>query len=737
MTANRICLENVVLLIVLQTLGGLTEALIWRAEQGISYYSNYVSISPIRFSVPADRGEAVWRFRASKSPNSCDVKTVSIFLQYGSLPVVNPLNEKFPEKFYLGRSHLVHLNVSSNNVSASHTQLFPQPGDWYALAFIPESNDQITQKGLTVSCKYKFSASLEMKELPPYDHLNINQVSDLKLTGPLGHGVWVGFKVPATALTVQLDATVTNCSLDSCYLQLANLDDETGQLMITNCSNANKRNCSLNLSSPLLGFKHFVHLQLLSGNASVEVNFTAEECSEAKEPADNSTFYCELQPSLDRFQKPGDFSTNFVRLYNDTVQQNEFLLSNTSTTVVPFSVERMTDIGGTLGVKVSFKKSDVAEDQNVRVCGQVKVNRLPLLTDDLDLCANVTNSLRVNSSSEGEDGIVSSNVYVPYPEEGMWQLALRLECYNATNSSSAIVECVNGTQNVTVAVNIDSCVDGECNGQGECREYIRSSDFIVFSSCVCTAGWRGYGCTDGREAYSGSSQLTEVLLLTISNLFFMPAIFVALHRRYYIEAMVYFYNMFFSTFYHACDGDRIDKYVYCMTKYSVLATGDFLASTCSLWVTLIAMAQIPIDFSSAIQMAGPLALIMGVLLDRHSLWVIAVPTGVGLLLVIVSWTKRCCSNKRCFPDKRRYLWMLPGVLFAVAGAVMFAFFETAKNYKYIHSAWHVCLSLCIIFLLPPRRKEKVVMSVNFDDTESTEGLVLGPNNYTRRMNFEL
>lgn len=74
-----------------------------------------------------------------------------------------------------------------------------------------------------------------------------------------------------------------------------------------------------------------------------------------------------------------------------------------------------------------------------------------------------------------------------------------------------------------------------------------------------------------------------------------------------------------------------------MTKYSVLATGDFLASTCSLWVTLIAMARIPLDLSSAAQMAGPLALIVGVLLDRHSLWVIVVPSGVGLLLVILSW----------------------------------------------------------------------------------------------------
>ena len=75
-------------------------------------------------------------------------------------------------------------------------------------------------------------------------------------------------------------------------------------------------------------------------------------------------------------------------------------------------------------------------------------------------------------------------------------------------------------------------------------------------------------------------------------------------------------------------------------------------------------------------------------------------------LSVCGQTLHCCNYRRCFPDKRRYLWMLPGVLFAVAGAVMFALFETAKNYKYIHSAWHVCLSLSIVFLLPLRRKRK-------------------------------
>ena len=80
--------------------------------------------------------------------HNVDSLLVAVFsnLQFGSLPAVNPLNETFPDRFFLGRSHLTRLSVKSNNVSVPHAERFPQGGDWYAVALIPELNTHITQK---------------------------------------------------------------------------------------------------------------------------------------------------------------------------------------------------------------------------------------------------------------------------------------------------------------------------------------------------------------------------------------------------------------------------------------------------------------------------------------------------------------------------------------------------------------------------------------------------------------
>lgn len=61
------------------------------------------------------------------------------------------------------------------------------------------------------------------------------------------------------------------------------------------------------------------------------------------------------------------------------------------------------------------------------------------------------------------------------------------------------------------------------------------------------AGWRGWGCTDASAAQSFGRQLAAALLLTLSNLSFLPAIVVAILRCYITEASVYIFTMFFST----------------------------------------------------------------------------------------------------------------------------------------------------------------------------------------------
>lgn len=202
----------------------------------------------------------------------------------------------------------------------------------------------------------------------------------------------------------------------------------------------------------------------------------------------------------------------------------------------------------------------------------------------------------------------------------------------------------------------------------------------------------------------------RTLLLTLSNLFFLPAIVLATRRQFYTEAVVYGVTMFFSMFYHACD---VDTFGFCLLRYEVLQFCDFFSAVLSFWVTLVAMAHVPPTLASIAHVLGALGVALGVQCQRTSLLVFAVPAGVGAFLLSVSWVRRCYQSHSCQPTLREWLTnLIPGVLLAAVGLVLFTFVETEDNYKYIHSAWHIVISLSISFLLPKRNMSNVTQCKN-------------------------
>ncbi|XP_059500907.1 transmembrane protein 8B isoform X3 [Stegostoma tigrinum] len=349
------------------------------------------------------------------------------------------------------------------------------------------------------------------------------------------------------------------------------------------------------------------------------------------------------------------------------------------------------DSGGVLNMELKLNTSSV-KGENVTVIGCLN-HGMPLVSSDNTSirCESETSTgflLLVNSTSN------VTRLRIPYPQTGNWYISLRSLC----SADYGYEECNNVTAEVYLRTYLTPCIN-ECGTYGQCK-LLRANKYL-YAACECKAGWNGWGCTDNLEAYSYGFQLLSTLLLCLSNLMFVPPVAIAIRSEYLLEASVYIFTMFFSTFYHACDQPGI--VVFCIMEYDVLQFCDFLGSLMSVWVTVIAMARLQPIIKQILYLLGAMLLSMALQLDRHGLWNLLGPSLFALGIMAIAWTVRTIRRRHCYPPtwKRWVFYLFPGTVIATFAVALYAFVETEENYFYIHSIWHMLIAGSVGFLLPP------------------------------------
>uniref|UniRef100_A0A8B9NEK1 Post-glycosylphosphatidylinositol attachment to proteins 6 n=1 Tax=Accipiter nisus TaxID=211598 RepID=A0A8B9NEK1_9AVES len=622
--------------------------------------------------------------------------------RFGAPPVINPLGTHFPANATVRPSYNISITLSSTVQNTTFVNITtPAAGDWFIAAHLPEAAGRIEVKGFSTPCPYMFQADMfvlrltEMPVLEPGVAMPQTVVSPAKVFVPK-HAAGMQFEL-RSCVTSEQKACAVRVVLGSITLP------QSFQRIITCVGNVN---CSLALDSP--PWEKWLQIMVESlgaANASVSVEMLASftgglplplalwEGPERTLPtvsllglwvAGCSGLFClQYQPVV---REDLDVVSVRYRLLNGP----SVPVHSISPTLLLLNLNTGMDSGGSLVVNLLLNK--VLANATVVACVSAASPVLSFnATQNCSTAFFQGYPLSMSASS------AEAMLIVLYPQTDDWFLSLQLICPKGQG------ECNAAEAKVTVFAYLTPCFN-DCGPYGQCSLLRRHG--YLYAGCSCKAGWAGWSCTDDTKAQSVGAQNLATLLLTLSNLMFLPAIAVAVYRYYLVEASVYTYTMFFSTFYHACDQPGVA--VMCIMDYDTLQYCDFLGSVVSIWVTILCMSRVKKILKYVLFILGTLLIAMSLQLDRRGVWNMMGPCLFALVIMIAAWVYHGVKRRHCYPSswKRWVFYLLPGITLAFIAISVYAFMETNENYYYTHSTWHVLVACSVAFLLPPRDKHK-------------------------------
>uniref|UniRef100_A0A452FNY6 Post-GPI attachment to proteins 6 n=1 Tax=Capra hircus TaxID=9925 RepID=A0A452FNY6_CAPHI len=645
-----------------------------QAPQKLAFYNWYGSARLFHFRVPPDTVLLHWLLQVTQgSGPACSNVETTVYFRYGAPPVINPLGTSFANNTSVQPSFL--LKMLQDN--ASFNVSYPAPGDWFVAAHLPPSSHKIEVKDFIPTCAYIFQPDMLVVRVVEMSILNL--------------GCPVHLTVGSATLPGNFQKVLT-CSdpTTACRLLLPSPPWERW-MQVTAKSLAGPR-VSVTFSAVValtacrpwtVNLQHLLNSSDQSSNTSTGTPLPSPNTHDLDQSgkAGSGPFCFRSFPILRE-----DMDVVSVRFR--PLDRISVLVQSDMPSVMQLHLNTGMDSGGSLSISVSINQTVIANSTSVVACVTAGS---PFLSFSTSLGCTTAffqgYPLSLSASSP------TANLSIPYPETDNWYLSLQVLCPERPE------ECVQASVLVETTLYLVPCLN-DCGPYGQCLLLRRHS--YLYAGCSCRAGWRGWSCTDNSTAQTLAQQKVATLLLTLSNLLFLAPIAISVHRCLLVEASVYAYTMFFSTFYHACD--QPGGAVLCILNYDTLQYCDFLGSGVSIWVTVLSMARLKASLKYVLFILGTLIFAMSLQLDRRAAWNTMGPCLFAIVVMVTMWVYRCGRRRHCYPPswQRWVFYLLPGLSMAALALTIYVSMMTSENYYYTHSIWHMLLAGSAAFLLPPR-----------------------------------
>ncbi|XP_077255398.1 post-GPI attachment to proteins factor 6 isoform X3 [Temnothorax americanus] len=766
------CRQRFILLNLLFVLFPMSRCVIPQATQEdlLRSFKSYSDVAMFHYTVPKEVFRATWQFAAFMDDPTCHPRKVYIHIKFGSYPVISTSTGIFlTNKSAKWTDDIVVRTTTSyqpKNVTVVPVYE-PQPGDWFVAAYMSSWDERVQQQGLGHKCRYSIGTVALWSQIDNIKNIPITRPTRLRTTATT---TYYKIYIPSGILSFRL--SVWNCTftlhsfrnidklcIEAMYLKgrvlptSNHLHSTESKTLASNASYSFIESSPyedsyyylLIVSSSITEFNVKVDVTECPIGLTVERSFTEEYMDRAssfnsiigtntyEELIKHKWYYKETNASRfynrdDVYQEKGKneksetdnqcipryqlvrvkhaetFSTVYL-LQGKEWLSSRLILTDLVPMMTQFDILPLIDIGGTLDIGVHLEVKKLPSTHAVLVTMCVQRGRIPKL-ENLKSCQNGTLAITLSSLNKR-----NASLLIAYPQPGTWYIIILATCY----TSGTPVPCQREKMSILLNIRTRKCTFSDqspCGTHGRCQEI--QKNILHYATCTCFKGYTGWACTDVSSTVSAIS-LISATLLVMSNIFFVPAIYIAVKRKLYAEGLVYLITMLFSSLYHACDQSDGQ---FCITTYEILQYSDFFSSILAFWVTLVAMADVPRAFVPLCHMTGVFIITFGMQRDRRCLISTSIPLSLGiiipLLLQIFTHTYRIFQSKKCKKPSKR---ILVGLLFAITGLLLYSFIETEKNYQYVHSVWHIIMAISLIFLLPPANAQHTtsVTNTSFDD----------------------